>query len=196
MRKFFLIGIPNCGKSTLGKRAADILNLPFYDTDVMARQRAEPNRLSDIFSPYYQRKILSTQREVIEELAALDASAIVATGAEVPLIAGCAEMMREAGTVIHIQKSPEAILEEMARDGVNGYVLLNETTGKEIIMSEQAVKLYSKELQQYETLADVTLINNECEEAGVKKLVSIITMHKTQGDALIISKPIKTTRRP
>jgi shikimate kinase len=174
VRKFFLIGIPNCGKSTLGKRAADTLGLPFYDTDIMALQRTEPSRLSDIFNPGYQQRILYAQRDVVEELAALDALAIIATGAEVPLIDGCADTMREAGTIIHIQKSPEVILKEMKRDGANGFVLQNQRTGKRIVMREKTVELYSEELRKYEALADVTLINNESEEIGTQKLVSIL----------------------
>ena len=175
MRKFFLIGIPNCGKSTLGKLAADTLELPFYDTDIMARQKTGPIRPRDIFSLYYQQRFRDAQWEVVKELAELDTSAIVATGAEVPLIAGCDEMMREAGIIIHIQKSSEAILDEMKRDGGNSYVLLDKTSGEKIIMREQAVKLYSKELPRYEALADVALINNESKEDGAKKLGSIIT---------------------
>jgi shikimate kinase len=33
---YILIGMPNSGKSTLGKKAADALGMQFYDTDKLA----------------------------------------------------------------------------------------------------------------------------------------------------------------
>ncbi|MDR1519321.1 MAG: hypothetical protein LBU23_04135 [Planctomycetota bacterium] len=170
--KVFLIGIPGCGKSTLGKRAAEALGLPFHDTDVMGQQKAGRIRP---FSFYWQQRFLLAQRDAIEELSALDASAIVATGAEVPFIGDCAGMMRRAGTIIHIQKSPESILEELERNGTNKFVLQNMTTGKTIAINGQAVQLYSKEIEQYEALADVALLNDGDEDAGARKLVALIT---------------------
>jgi shikimate kinase len=174
MKKFFLIGIPNCGKSTLGKRAADTLGLPFYDVDIIAQQRTGFNRISDLFNSSLMNSFFRANMDIIEESAALDTSAIIATGAETPLIAYCAEIMRESGVIIHIQKSPEVILEEMRRDGTSGFILENQKTGKQIAMSEKAVTLYSEELPTYESLADVTLVNDGNEEVGSRKLISII----------------------
>ncbi|MGL4943940.1 MAG: shikimate kinase, partial [Thermoguttaceae bacterium] len=47
--KYILIGIPNSGKSTLGRRAADCLKLPFFDTDVMACERLEIGNVLEQF---------------------------------------------------------------------------------------------------------------------------------------------------
>ncbi|MDR2800342.1 MAG: hypothetical protein LBB52_03635 [Desulfovibrio sp.] len=175
MKKFFLIGLPNCGKSTLGKRAAETLGLPFYDTDAATKEKVKFTRLSDIFRSDRQLDCILAQRDVIEELTALDTSAIVATGAEVPLIPGCAEMMRKGGIIIYIQKAPESILDEMKRSEVKGLILENVTSGTKIVMQERAVELYAMEIKRYESAADVTLINDEGVEAGTNKMVSIIT---------------------
>jgi len=79
MNKFILIGIPNCGKSTLGKRAADILNLPFYDTDILVCENAALKDPRFIFGLGFSGRFLPEQNKVIAELAELDGPAIIAT---------------------------------------------------------------------------------------------------------------------
>ena len=47
--KIFLIGLPGCGKSTLGKQLAEALNVPFVDLDAeieqLERDKQDKNQL-------------------------------------------------------------------------------------------------------------------------------------------------------
>ncbi|MDR1538555.1 MAG: hypothetical protein LBU32_11285 [Clostridiales bacterium] len=56
--KYILVGIPNEGKSTLGKRAADELRLPFYDTDELAVERISPKSRFDMLRPAFIQKAI------------------------------------------------------------------------------------------------------------------------------------------
>jgi len=171
MNKYILIGIPNSGKTTLGRRAADELRLPFYDTDAMVRDRVTDPL--DLFRMAFNGRFLSEQIKIISELAKLDGGAIIATGAEVALIPKCAALMKTMGTVIHIQRNPDILLAEYKNSGKHGMVM-QEKGGKEIDMTEEAIKLYAQECSHYEAVADLTLENDGSEDEGLEKLVRLM----------------------
>jgi shikimate kinase len=172
--KYFLIGIPNCGKSTLGRRVADILKLPFFDTDTMAVERLNLENPIEIFRMAFSGRFLNAQLDVIIELAGLDSSAIIATGAETALRPECAERMRTAGAIIHIKRTPEILLENLRNSGKSGLVLYDKEHDIKIDMQEEAVKRYAQESSQYEALADLTFENNGSEDEGVEGLIKLI----------------------
>jgi shikimate kinase len=172
--KYFLIGIPNCGKSTLGRRTAEILHLPFYDTDSLVRDKLPIRSPADIFRFSFTGRFLTEQHKVVAELIKLDGSAIIATGAEVALMPECAKLIRSNGTVIHIRRKPELVLADLQNNDKSRFVLHNVTSGKEIDMQEEAVSLYTQEYNQYEAVAHLTLENNGNEDEGVDKLVAMI----------------------
>ena len=57
MTKYLLIGAPHCGKTTLGRRVSELLQIPFFDTDVMAKEKMGEMKLIDAFSSYFNRRI-------------------------------------------------------------------------------------------------------------------------------------------
>ena len=174
MNKYFLIGIPNCGKSTLGQRAADILRLPFFDTDVMACDKLGTRNVLDQMRASMNGSMRMAQQEVMNELVALDSDAIIATGAEIALMPRCAGQLRKAGTVIHVVREPEIILADMKNNGKSQWVMQEQNSGEEIVMRERAVELYAQEISQYNAVADMMFENSGNEDAGVEKLIALI----------------------
>ena len=49
MKKYILIGIPGCGKTTLGKLAAEMLGIQFFDTDEIFLEKLSLSDTTDIF---------------------------------------------------------------------------------------------------------------------------------------------------
>ena len=174
MNKYILIGIPNCGKSTLGRRTADALQLPFYDTDLMACEQLKISNPVDQFRAAFNGSIITAQIEAIDELTELNSDAIIATGAEVALIPRCAACLRRMGTVIHIRRSPEIVLADMANSSESRFVLQDVASGTKIAMREEAVRMYAQDLAKYERLSSLTIDNNGNEDTGVEKLVALI----------------------
>jgi len=174
MKKYFLIGIPGCGKSTLGQKIAEVLQVPFFDTDLLALERMDLDHPFQLFMPSVALQYRNEQIEAIKELHKLDGSAIIATGAEVALMPECAKLMKEMGVIIHIKRQAENVLAEMRNSDKKPMVLRNETDGTEIIMQEESVRLYAEELIHYEILADLCMDNNGNEEEGVEKLADLI----------------------
>jgi len=173
-RLIFLIGAPNCGKSTLGRRVAELMQLPFYDTDEMVRAKIGETRLFDAFSSYAQVRFQKEQRNAVFSLTDLIDPAIVATGAEIALIPVCVDAMRNAGYIIHIKRNIESVLEEVRSSANKRTVLVEVNNGTIFDFREQAVLAYADDLPNYEAVADFTLENNGSEDDGIKLLRAII----------------------
>jgi len=174
MGKYFLIGIPDSGKSTLGKLAADILEFPFYDTDIMASKQVDFKSFANIFTSDFGQKFMDAQLSAIIETAKLDGNAIISTGAEVSLVPECVRYMRNNGTIIHIKRNPELIMERLKNRKGRKIVLRDAKTGTEIDMQQDAVKRYMEEYSKYEAIADLSMENNKSEDKGARKLVVLI----------------------
>ena len=171
MKKYYLIGIPNSGKTTLGRRAAEKLRIPFYDTDTMVCDII--NNPLDLFKMALNGQFLAEQIKIVSSLAKLDGKAIIATGAEAALSPECASLMKAGGTVINIKRKPDVLLEEYKKSGKRGMVM-KEQNGKEINMQEEAIRLYAKECSQYEALADLSFENDGTEDEGLEKLLKLL----------------------
>jgi len=177
MGKFILIGIPNCGKTTLGKRAAELLQIPFFDTDSLTVNRMNLENPFDIFRSAFNGRFMIEQLNVMNELDTHEGSAIIATGAEIALMPECVKLMKKMGTVIHIHRNPINAIDSLKNNDhrmVMSQIVDGKETSLKIDMQEEAVKMYAKELAHYEALANFTLENNGSEDEGLEKLITLI----------------------
>jgi len=179
MNKFLLIGIPGCGKSTLGQRVADALQLPFFDTDTMTCERLKMKGPTNWFHMVFRGWLMAEQPKIMAELAGLNGPAVIATGAETALMPECAAIMKTMGTIIHIRRNVEIVLAALKNNDKGKFVLQDENgNDTEITMEAEAVKLYAQEYSQYEALANLTLENNGTEDEGLEQLLNLLTREK------------------
>ncbi|GHU14827.1 shikimate kinase [Alphaproteobacteria bacterium] len=178
MMKYILVGIPNAGKSTLGKRAAEALKLPFYDTDKLSVDKMKLKR-SNFFTLSSACQVVAAQEEVLFEIVQKDEDAIIATGAILPVDGGLCDILPKIGIVIHIKRNIE-----LARAGALGkrrmiMVAIDENgeplPGTEINMSEKVVEKYATDLPVLEKISHFAVENNDDIESGVEKLIELIT---------------------
>jgi shikimate kinase len=179
MGKYILIGIPNSGKSTLGRRAADALTMPFYDTDKLAYDRLDFENPLEIFLSRGAERFTAEQYAVMGELAELDGPAIIETWPESVLWPKCVELIKRMGTVIYVKRETDAAVADVKKDD-NRMVLREVNTGHEIDMRAEAVKLYARDHIYFEALADLILENSGNEDDALKTLVSMIRERETQ----------------
>ena len=172
--KIFLIGIPNSGKTTLGKRVAEMLNMPFYDTDEMTIDKVRVENPIKFFLMALNGSFIEMQRELIHELSQSEESAIIATGAEVALINDCALTMAKSGIIIHIKRSPADLIDEIKKGKPPRFVIRDVTHGIDYNPSEKSVELYSEELSRYEEVADVSFKNDFGENDEAEKLAILV----------------------
>lgn len=78
MRNVVLVGMPGCGKSTIGKELANILGRKFVDADSRVAEKAGMS-IPDIFQTYGEAEFRKLESEVLAELGK-ESSLVIATG--------------------------------------------------------------------------------------------------------------------
>lgn len=82
MKPLFLVGYMAAGKTTLGRRAAQLLNVEFIDLDAYIEYRYR-KRVSDLFAERGEEGFRDIERRMLHEVAEFD-NVLVATGGGTP----------------------------------------------------------------------------------------------------------------
>lgn len=94
--KYFLIGLPGCGKSTLGKQLAIYLKIPFIDLDAEIEKSVNlPVR--DIFKKYGENFFRQQEAEVLTAWAESSGEFVMATGGGAPVFFNNMKTMNRHG---------------------------------------------------------------------------------------------------
>ena len=106
-----LIGMPGCGKSTLGKRFAEKTGKKFIDLDTMIEEKAGMP-IPEIFAKYGETHFRDIESQVAAK-AGKEKGQVIATGGGIILRPENMKALSQNGRVIFIQRP----LEELATDG-------------------------------------------------------------------------------
>lgn len=104
-----------CGKSTIGRKLARRLGLPFVDTDSLVEER-EGAAVIDIFHYQGERYFREVERAVLDE-AAHAGAAIISTGGGLPTWSDNMEQMNRLGRTIYLCRSAENIASRLSPYG-------------------------------------------------------------------------------
>lgn len=116
MSRIFLIGARGSGKTTVGKRLAEALNFDFCDLDDSLCQR-ESCTIAEIVENSGWAHFRKLESEILAE-AAQKSNTVLATGGGVILAPANRKFLRDAGTVIWLQTSPEQLAARLS-DSLN-----------------------------------------------------------------------------
>jgi shikimate kinase len=109
-----LVGLPGCGKSTVGRQLARRLQLPFIDTDHVLEER-----LGCSIREYFEREgeplFRDAEESVIDELTR-SYKGVLSTGGGAVLREGNRENLRLRSKVIYLNSSPDELLRRMRKD--------------------------------------------------------------------------------
>ncbi|HIU42710.1 MAG TPA: shikimate kinase [Candidatus Ventrousia excrementavium] len=97
-----LIGMPGCGKTTVGRALADLLGRPFYDADEQIEARAG-RKIPDIFAQDGEAAFRKLETEVLAELSR-QSGAVIATGGGVVTREENRDLLRQNSTVVWLQR--------------------------------------------------------------------------------------------
>ncbi len=103
-----LIGFMASGKSTVGKRSARRLGLPFCDSDALVEQAAG-RTVAEIFRHEGEAAFRERETAAIEALSARG-PLVLSTGGGAPMNPRNAAILRDTGVVVLLWAEPEAIL--------------------------------------------------------------------------------------
>lgn len=136
---FVLIGMPGCGKSTVGVVLAKALGYQFLDSDLVIQAR-EGKRLHQIIEERGQDGFRQVENEVN---ASLDCHrTVIATGGSVIYGPQAMAHLREIGTVIYLKLSHEEIAHRLGDLHKRGVTLKPGQTLKDLY--DERIPLYEK----------------------------------------------------
>lgn len=143
MENIVLIGMPGCGKSTVGVLLAKALGHDFVDTDVFLQAR-EGRKLQEIIDEIGVNAFLKKEEDAV---LALDCRrCVIATGGSVVYGARAMQRLKASGTVVYIQLPYQEIERRLSNLATRGVTLREGQTLKD---------LYDERIPLYEAAADV-----------------------------------------
>lgn len=142
-----LIGMPGCGKSTIGKLLAEKLGINFCDVDEYIEKRKN-QKIVNIFKngESFFRKI---EKEAVKEVSQITPT-VISTGGGVIKDSENIDVLKETGIIIFINRPLELILGDI------------ETEGRPLLKDniKALESLYSERYELYKEYCDFEIINN------------------------------------
>jgi XRE family aerobic/anaerobic benzoate catabolism transcriptional regulator len=111
-----LLGLRGAGKSTVGKRLADRLGLPFVELDELV-EKAAGLSLAGIFSLHGEAYYRRLAREVLARFLEEGAPAVLATGGSVVADREAFRLLQKSCRTVWLQATPEDHWERVLRQG-------------------------------------------------------------------------------
>ncbi len=147
-KNIVLIGMPGCGKTTVGELLSKLLNLKLYDVDQFIEEM-EKTSISEIFNigEEYFRTIETKAIETIS----YSTKTIISTGGGVIKSPHNMEMLKENGIIIFINRPLKNIIDDVEIE--NRPLLRN---GK-----EKMYELYRERYDLYKKYCDYEIINDK-----------------------------------
>jgi shikimate kinase len=112
-RAIVLIGFMGSGKSSVGRILERKTGWPRFDTDEMISARfGRP--IAEIFADAGEEAFRNAEAEVLRQLSAID-PAVIVTGGGIVLRPGNVELLRRAGTLVHLEADEETLFRRVSR---------------------------------------------------------------------------------
>lgn len=141
VQNIVLIGMPGCGKSTIGKRLAAQQGKKFVDTDDLVEQKAGKS-IPDIFAQEGEAAFRALEAEVIETVGKENGQ-VIATGGGSVLNLENVRNLKQNGTVVFIKRD----LDKLAKEG------------RPLSIGGDLAEMYEKRLPLYKAAADTVMEN-------------------------------------
>lgn len=155
-RNLVLIGMSGCGKTTLGKLAAEKLGKTFVDTDAEIIKRIGMS-IADYFAKYGENAFRQVESQVIQELSVQN-NLVISTGGGVVKDEENIRWLKGNGSVFWIERDPE---------------MLECGNGRPLVPTQEAVrKLYQERLPLYTAAAEAIIQNDGNMEEGLRAILS------------------------
>lgn len=163
-----LIGMTGCGKSTVGRIAAEKLGMPFFDLDDEIVQ-GEGRLIADIFLQDGERAFRNLEKQYLEKI--INSSfedILISCGGGAPIFADTREVLKKLAFNVWITRDPEVVLknpEVLARPPVSG----NPKRYYDLLAIRKPI---------YEEVSEVAIENCCADDAANVLIASILNIKK------------------
>ena len=159
--KIFLIGLPGCGKSTLGKQLARHLNVVFIDLD-QEIEKSVGLPVRGIFKKYGESFFRKQESETLRTLGETETDFIMATGGGAPVFHDNMKFMNTTGKTVFLDVPTREITNRILQSNKEERPLLaslapDELKDKIEFLRSQRISFYS---QAQVTLTGVVVLSD------------------------------------
>lgn len=179
-----LIGLPGCGKTTLARETAQHLGMRFLDTDEQIAKEAEQS-IPEIFAQQGESHFRAMETAMLARLNELENS-VISTGGGVVVREENLELLRRAGTVIFIDRSPERIVQNVQ---CNTRPLLADG-------AERVFKLDKQRRPKYRQAADFIFCNDKDLDQATADFLRLLQGLRADRHFAVIGDPISHSLSP
>jgi len=141
-KNIYLVGPMGSGKTTIGKRLAQKLDLKFYDSDQEIEERTGAS-VSLIFEIEGESGFRKRENHMLRELCALE-GVLVATGGGAVTNRANRNLLRKSGLVIYLRASVGQQLERLGRDRTRPLLQTRNKESKLAALAEDRNPLYEE----------------------------------------------------
>ena len=162
-RHIFIIGMPGSGKTSLGRRVANNLRLPFADTDQRIQEIAGCT-VSEFFDHWGEEAFRTAETNVLIQFTR-ESPCIVSTGGGAVLRENNRAIMRACGLIVLIDRPVRDIMGDIKLD-------------RRPLLAEKGVeevqRLYDDRIDTYRAAADIVLDNSRGYANAMRDLELIV----------------------
>ena len=162
-RHIFIIGMPGSGKSSLGRRVAGNLRIPYVDMDQRITQGLGC-AVTEIFERYGEQAFRTAETNVLIQLTR-ETPSIVSTGGGTVMRDINRAIMRNHGVIVLIDRPLQDIMSDIKLD--RRPLLARKGLG-------EVERLYHERIGVYRSVADAVLDNSHGYYAGLSGLEKLI----------------------
>jgi len=162
-RHIFIIGMPGSGKSSLGRKVASNLRLPYIDTDQRISEGVGCT-IPEIFERYGEQAFRNAETNTLIQLTR-EPPAIISTGGGMVMREVNRNIMRNHGVIMLIDRPLEDIMGDIKLD-------------RRPMLAKKGLseveRLYHERIDVYRAAADAVLNNSYGYHAGVAGMEKLI----------------------
>lgn len=125
-----LVGLPGSGKSTLGKKLAAELALPFFDLDTVIEQK-EGMPVPALFSQKGEEYFRRVEADSLRTLLKAEQSYVLATGGGAPCFFNNMESIQQEACSVYLEVSFEELAQRLFAEGIAKRPLLQGVSGQQ-----------------------------------------------------------------
>ncbi len=168
MENIILIGMPGCGKTTLGRMLAEKLGRRFVDADVYLEER-EGRTIPELFA-VSEDCFRDAEERAVKALSEME-GLVIATGGGVVKREGNIKNLKASGKIYFIDRSPEDIAGDVE---VGTRPLLADGPAK-------VFTLYKERIALYRAAADVVVGNSGSLDEALRALEDLVVGGRVRG---------------
>jgi len=150
MKHIILMGFMGCGKSTIGKKLSDKLNISLIDTDSLIEQSAGMC-ISEIFSKHGEVYFRALEATCLDNIKNELEYSVISLGGGTPLKEENRKRIKELGHVIYLKASPETIYKRTRNSNTRPLLQCDDPLSKIKTLLHERDSIY-------ESLADIVIL--------------------------------------